>query len=89
MCLGQLKTPPPKEASPDEPDFMALMREYPRKSHGFMQRFIWTELYRAIFKGAGGIWCAHMSSTLNTWRVAITGKLIGLSKRLENLLCCL
>jgi hypothetical protein len=74
LCVLELTTPPPKEASADEPKFMALIRENPRKTHQFLQRFVWTGLYRAIFRGAGGIWCGNMSSALDTWRAAVTGK---------------
>ncbi|CAH0026678.1 unnamed protein product [Clonostachys rhizophaga] len=74
--LHLLDTTVPKVASADEPYFMALIRENPRKGHVFLQRFIWKRLYRAIFQGTGGIWCGHMSSALNAWRVAITEQCI-------------
>ncbi|CAI6055142.1 unnamed protein product [Clonostachys chloroleuca] len=76
MSLNLLDTPVPKVASADEPYFMALIRENPRKGHVFLQHFIWKGLYRAIFRGVGGIWCGHMSSALNAWRVAITEECI-------------
>ncbi|CAG9971655.1 unnamed protein product [Clonostachys byssicola] len=76
LCVLELKTPPPKEASADEPNFMALIRENPGKTHQFLQRFVWAGLYRAIFRGAGGIWCGNMSSALTKWRQAVTEQCI-------------
>ncbi|VUC27156.1 unnamed protein product [Clonostachys rosea] len=76
LCIGQLKTPPPKEASADEPDFMALIRAKPRNTHHFLQRYIWAQIHGAIFRGAGGIWCGKMSLAFNMWRVAVTEQCI-------------